>query len=168
MKHLISFTLLFLLSSLTLCYCQKSNPTFKSTSFDKIIILAFRLPKPSKVTVQLPSIIGVPVNQDDYKYAATITKTEQTKFYGFFVSPFTVQGIDSACWNPDFAVYFIQKGKCVNYIEISVDCGNLKSLVSLPKTSFNNNNLPLKASSDFMAFIKSLSSKYKFPKELPY
>jgi hypothetical protein len=164
MKHFFSFTLLLLFVAVTACYCQKENNSFKSNSFDKIIILAFRLPKPPGVTAKLPNIIGAPVNQTDYRYAATLTKSEQIKFYDFFAASIATQKADNNCWNPDFAAYFMQKGKCVNYLEISTDCVNLKSLAG----TLNANNLPQKITSEFVVFIKSLNNKYKFPKELPY
>ena len=161
--------LLFICASLFFfepSYCQLKN--VKSFKFDKIIVLAFKLQRTPKVDSKLPDVVGKPVEAKDYAYSANLTKTEQVKFYSFLISAASAIETDEKCWNPDFGAYFMYRGNCVNYIQISSDCENLKSLIDIGNFKSLNENLPTKINHEFLNFVKQISSKYNFPNILPY
>ncbi|MBP6431631.1 MAG: hypothetical protein KA319_07690 [Ferruginibacter sp.] len=163
--------LLFLLIffSLTSIYSigQSKNSGRKKYSYDKVIILCFRLAETPKESAKLPDIIGKPVDENDYTYSAVLNTKEQKQLSEFLIKDTLLLNTDSNCWNPDFGIYFSKKGICTNYIEISTKCENIKSLLIEGKQKPNSNFYPRKMSNKFLLFIKKLKTDYKFPESIP-
>jgi hypothetical protein len=140
---------------------QAAKPIFKNFTFDSILIQGIDPWRKTNPSDPLRYVIGKEVQPSYFTHATYLPKVERGKLYNFVTSKISYQGIDSACWNPNFAIFFLQKGKITNYIEISTDCLNLKSNLRT-NNSEPLSNYPKKITAEFTSFIKSLINKYKF------
>lgn len=98
-----------------------------------------------------------------------ITTAEGTNLYNLLTSKSSYTSNAVICWEPHLGIYFLEKNKIVNYVEVSLDCNRLMSALKIKEAESvkaGRINVPTGMTPEFRKVINSLLVKYHFTHQL--
>jgi len=164
MKKII---LLGIVLASNLCFSQE-NP-FTTLKYDQIIAFEF---SPHSIVPFEKLVKEFPEKIDQTK---VLTQSEKDKIINLLLSPKTYGGYTAQCFDPHFALIFLDEGEEVAIIKVCISCNYLKSTFRIPAmheqklysgTDYEIDAIGFSkgARKDFQEFLKEIGfTKYLVP-----
>ena len=149
-----------------LCGYTMHQHSFKETEFDSVFIFESGFPPDGPFPNERKDVLGKTIDSANFKEKAFLTTEERTTLYDYLVADSSYKnGFAAICWEPHLGIYFLNKGKTVNYIEVCLDCNKLMSALKIKASEpykLGKIYVPTGLTAKFRKFINSLLLKYKF------
>lgn len=92
-----------------------------------------------------------------------LSASDAAKFHDRFLSDKSYNWNSAICWLPQISFYCVEKGKVVNYIEVSLDCNRIQSTVEFERLESQDTGgvyLHRGLTHQFRLFIRTLLTTY--------